>query len=245
MGAFNKINALKRTLDSYRPLPSEAVQNLKEVYKVEWTYHSNAIEGNTLSLMETKLVLEEGLTIGGKQLREHFEAINHAEAIDYVESNLQHPLNEKLLKNIHALVLKNIDDKNAGKYRSINVRISGSEHTPTHFLQVEHDMRELFEWYNNEKDRLHPVELAAVFHFKFVFIHPFSDGNGRTARLLMNLILMQAGYPPAVVKANSENRLNYYRALEQASVEKDIKPFVELIAVCAEESLENYLDAIR
>lgn len=202
-------------------------------------------EGNTLSLIETKLVLEEGLTIGGKQLREHFEAINHAEAIDYVEDHLQHPLNESLLKNIHALALKNIDDKNAGRYRSINVRISGSEHIPAHFLQVEHDRKELFDWYNTEKDRLHPVALAALFHFKFVYIHPFTDGNGRVARLLMNLILMQAGYPPAIVKANSEYRLNYYQALEQASVQQETDSFVQLIADCVEESLERYLDVVR
>ncbi|SFL33780.1 Fic/DOC family protein [Gracilibacillus orientalis] len=210
MNEFQRIDKLKNTLDQQKPLPPEVVNNLKDVYKVEWTYHSNAIEGNTLSLMETKMVLEEGLTIGGKQLREHFEAINHAEAIDYIDENVsgQSHLDEPLLKSIHALILKNIDDKNAGVYRSINVKISGSEHMPPHFLQVEQKIKNLFEWYKHAKNKLHPVELAALFHFKFVYIHPFVDGNGRTARLLMNFILMQAGYPPAIVKAENEQRLN-------------------------------------
>lgn len=246
MNNFNRVDELKRQLDQHRPLPVAAVKNLRDVYRVEWTYNSNAIEGNTLSLIETKVVMEDGLTIGGKRLQEHFEVINHSEAISYIEDQVTQTaeLDERTLKTIHHLILKNIDDENAGRYRSINVRISGSQHEPPHFLQVENAMQELFDWYNQEKDRLHPVELAALFHFKFVYIHPFADGNGRTARLLMNLILMSHGYPPAIVKAENSQRLTYYEVLETASVQGNTQPFIELITQCVEESLTIYLKAI-
>lgn len=246
MTSFNRVDELKNQLDQHRPLPVAAVKNLRDVYRVEWTYNSNAIEGNTLSLIETKVVMEDGLTIGGKRLQEHFEVINHSEAISYIEDQVTQTaeLDERTLKTIHHLILKNIDDENAGRYRSINVRISGSHHEPPHFLQVPNDMQELFAWYNQEKNRLHPVELAALFHFKFVYIHPFADGNGRTARLLMNLILMSHGYPPAIVKAENSQRLTYYEVLETASVQGNTQPFIELIAQCVEESLTTYLKAI-
>lgn len=247
MDKYKIITDLKNELDSYRPLPPEVVKNLREVYRVEWTYHSNAIEGNTLSLVETKLVLEEGLTIGGKQLREHLEVINHAEAISFVEGQVinNKDLNEYILKNIHYLILKGIDDKNAGTYRKINVGISGSNHTPPHFLQVPEAMSGLFTWYKENKNILHPVELAALFHFKFVFIHPFADGNGRTARLLLNLILMQNGYPPIIIKADPQDRLEYYTTLEKASVENDLEPFIHLIIKCTEQSLKRYIATVK
>lgn len=247
MEKFQRIDALKSELDACRPLPAAAVKNLRDVYRVEWTYNSNAIEGNTLSLIETKVVLEDGLTIGGKRLQEHLEVVNHAEAIDFVEEQVQQHaiLDEKTLKLIHYLILKNIDNENAGKYRSINVRISGSKHEPPHFLQVPHEMEELFVWYEQAKAELHPVELAALFHFKFVYIHPFADGNGRTARLLMNLILMSHGFPPAIVKAENDQRLRYYETLEMASTEEELQPFIRLIASRVEESILNYLNAIR
>ena len=190
--------------------------------------------------------MEDGLTIGGKRLQEHFEVINHAEAISFIEDqvNQTEPLNERTLKMIHHLILKNIDDENAGRYRSINVRISGSQHEPPHFLQVENEMQELFTWYDQAKDQLHPVELATLFHFKFFYIHPFADGNGRTARLLMNLILMGHGFPPAIVKAENAQRLTYYETLETASIQGNTQPFIELITQCVEESLSTYLKAI-
>ncbi|WP_100401095.1 Fic family protein [Bacillus sp. FJAT-44742] len=246
MANFHEINKLKKELDQLRPLPPAAVKNLKEFYRVEWTYNSNAIEGNTLSLVETKVVLEEGLTIGGKRLQEHFEVINHSEAIDYIEEKVQNkePLNEATVKMIHYLILKNIDDENAGRYRSINVRISGSKHYPPHFLQLNNEMTDLLHWYDKEKSNLHPVELAALFHFKFVYIHPFSDGNGRTARLLMNLVLMSEGYPPAIVKAEDNQRAEYYKTLEEASVNHNVEPFNKLISTCVEESLRNYISTV-
>lgn len=247
MKKYQQINELKSELDQYRPLPTAVVRNLRNVYRVEWTYNSNAIEGNTLSLIETKVVLEDGLTVGGKRLQEHLEVVNHAEAIDFVEEQVQKhsTLDEHTLKLIHYLILKNIDNENAGRYRSINVRISGSKHEPPHFLQVPPEMKDLFVWYERAKEELHPVELAALFHFKFVYIHPFADGNGRTARLLMNLILMGHGFPPAIVKAENDQRLRYYETLEMASTGKNLEPFIQLIAGQVKESLINYLNTVR
>jgi Fic family protein len=142
--------------------------------------NSNAIEGNTLTLLETKLVLEEGLTIGGKKLREHFEVINHSEAINYVQDivNRNKELAEYVIKSIHQLVLKNTDDENAGRYRTINAMISGSQHTPPHFTVVPEKMEQLVQRYHEQKDKLHPVELAAQLHFQFVYIHIFRMGMG-------------------------------------------------------------------
>lgn len=244
---FEKIDKLKQELDALRPLPAAAVRNLDEVFRVEWTYNSNAIEGNTLSLIETKLVLEDGLTVGGKKLREHFEVINHSEAISYVQDivNRDLELSEVVVKSIHQLVLKNIDDQNAGRYRMINVGISGSQHNPPHYTVVPENMEQLIQWYHQEKTLLHPVELAAQFHFRFVYIHPFTDGNGRTARLLMNLILMCFGYPPAIVKAEPNLRLKYYETLEEASVHNNLNRFVELIAESVEDSLKRYIAVVK
>lgn len=244
---FDKIDQLKKELDELRPLPAAALRNLDEVYRIEWTYNSNAIEGNTLTLLETKLVLEEGLTIGGKKLREHFEVVNHSEAIDYVQDvvNRNIELTEYVIKSIHHLVLKNIDDENSGRYRKINVSISGSQHTPPHFAVLSEKMEQLIQWYDEHKENLHPVELAAEFHFRFVYIHPFSDGNGRTARLLMNLILMKYGFPPAIVKAANDARLKYYETLEEASIRDNLKPFIQLIAGCVEDSLQKYIGAVK
>ncbi|WP_410453796.1 Fic family protein [Paenibacillus alvei] len=240
------IDGLKNRLDSLRPLPAEAVRNLEEVYRVEWTYNSNAIEGNTLTLLETKLVLEQGLTIGGKKLREHFEVINHAEAIAYIQELLRQDqeLTEYVVKSIHHLVLKNIAD-DAGRYRMVNVGISGSQHVPPHYTVVPEKMEELMKWYENQQGLMHPVLLAAEFHFRFVFIHPFSDGNGRSARLLMNLILMKHGYPPAIVKAADTARMRYYETLEEASVQGQMDPFNQLIMECAADSLRAYLFAVE
>ncbi|TVY08377.1 Fic family protein [Paenibacillus cremeus] len=244
---FEKIDKLKVELDSLRPLPAAAVRNLDEIYRVEWTFNSNAIEGNTLTLLETKLVIEDGLAIGGKKLREHFEVINHVEAINYVKDivNRKIELSEYVIKSIHQLVLKNIDDEDAGRYRMINVGISGSQHTPPNFANVPEKMEQLIQWYQQSKNKFHPVELAARFHFQFVYIHPFTDGNGRTARLLMNLVLMGFGFPPAIVKAESGIRLKYYETLEEASVNDNLNPFINLIAECAEDSLQRYIAVVK
>lgn len=241
---FKRIDKKKKILDDNRPLLPEIVENLREYLLVDWTYNSNAIEGNTLTLQETKIVLE-GITIGGKTLREHFEVINHKEAVLYIEELISNkePLTEHVIKQLHYLILKNIRDRDAGKYREINVFISGSTHVPPMNSLVPSRMRELIDWLHSKDARaLHPIERAARFHHDFVYIHPFVDGNGRAGRLLMNLLLMQEGFPVTVIK--TAKRQEYYRALEKASIDKDYTEIIMLIAVEAENSLDLYLKAL-
>lgn len=236
---FKKLDELKLKLDSFRPLDLSIVKNLHEDLVLRWTYHSNAIEGNTLTLKETKVALE-GITIGGKTLREHFEAINHKDAILFMEDLAQKEerLSEYSIKQIHSLILKNIDDENKGKYRTTNVIISGAEHKPPQSFEVQSKMQEFIKKYNENITKLHPIELASFVHIEFVKIHPFIDGNGRTSRLLMNLELIKAGFPPVVIKL--EDRLEYYKALDIAHTENDYKHFLELMKKVVEKSFEPY-----
>lgn len=238
---FETIDRLKAQLDALRPLPVHSVQSLHESLVLEWTYNSNAIEGNTLTLKETKVVLE-GITIGGKSMREHFEVINHREAIAWVESvvHRQEPLSESLVKSVHQLVLKHIDDDNAGRYRQENVMIAGAEHTPPDYLHLPQMMADLIQWY--EQQSYHPVERAARLHVDFVGIHPFVDGNGRTARLLMNFDLMAAGYLPVIIKA--EHRLTYYEALDKAHTKQQYDDYIALVIAAEEERLTDYLNIV-
>jgi len=239
---FKNIDDKKELLDKRRPLSRVAVENLKKYFDVELTYNSNAIEGNTLTITETKVILEDGLTIGkGKTLKEHLEVINHKEAIDYIDGIISKDLDisERVIKDLHYLILKSIDNKNAGEYRQSNVLISGSKHKPVEHFLVKERMTELVEWYNSNKDKKHPIELAAEFHFRYVYIHPFIDGNGRTARLLMNLILMRNGYPITVIR--TDDRDEYMKALEAASIEENLDGFIKIIADAVERSLDMYL----
>lgn len=234
---------LKTKLDEHRPLAAEIVSNLHESLVLQWTYHSNAIEGNTLTLKETKVALE-GITIGGKTLREHVEAINHRDAILFVEDLVtkQQPLDERIIKSLHQLVLKNIDadpsNNNAGRYRQVNVLISGANHKPPQAVQVPEKMEAFIEWYTTDAQTLHPVERAARVHGEFVKIHPFTDGNGRTSRLLMNLVLMQSGFPATVIEV--EQRLAYYEALDTAHCTGDYSSFIALVVDSVKRSFEPY-----
>lgn len=243
MPDFTKLDRLKQTLDSHRPLPPEIASNLHKDLVVRWTYHSNAIEGNTLTIRETKVVLE-GITIGGKTMREHFEAINHREAIYFVEDLVEKRalLSEWQIKSIHQLILKNIDDGHAGVYRKTNVIISGADHTPPDALHVESKMRAFILWYEKEAVALHPVERAAKVHADFVKIHPFVDGNGRTSRLLMNLELMKDGFPPVVMPVGK--RLEYYETLDIAHTKNEYEPFFELISDVVEAGFKPYWHAL-
>lgn len=236
---FEIIDDLKAKLDQHRPLSPRIVKNLHEDLILRWTYHSNAIEGNTLTLLETKVVLE-GITVGGKALREHFEAINHRDAILYVEDIIkkQEPFSEWQIRNIHQLILKNIDDENAGRYRQQNVLISGATTNPPDHTLLNDKMAQFIDWYNQEAHKLHPVERAAKVHADFVGIHPFVDGNGRTSRLLMNLELMKAGYPPSVITV--ENRLAYYEALDQWMAYENTAPFNSLVVAVVLEGFKPY-----
>lgn len=236
---FEAIDDLKNKLDQRRPLSPAIVKNLQEDLIIRWTYHSNAIEGNTLTLLETKVILE-GITVGGKALREHFEAINHRNAIYYVEDIIrkEEQFSEWQIRNIHQLILKNIDDENAGRYRQQNVLISGATSTPPDYTLLNNKMSQLINWYKTEAYKLHPIERAAKVHADFVGIHPFIDSNGRASRLLMNLELMKAGYPPCVITV--ENRLAYYEALDQWMAHGKTEAFTQLVSNAVREGFKPY-----
>ena len=237
---FEQIDQKKELLDSKRPLPKYTLKSLREKLLLEWTYNSNAIEGNTLTINETKVVLE-GITVGGKTLREHLEVINHREAIAYVEEidHKEETLSEWQIKNLHRLVLKGIDDAYAGVSRDQQVFISGASHVPPTPYLIKEQMEQMMEWYQTEAISLHPVERGAMLHAIFVGIHPFIDGNGRIARLLLNLELMKEGFPPVIIKV--ANRLEYYDALDKAHTTKDYNDFIQLVATEMEDSLNLYL----
>ena len=236
-----ELDRLKSCLDAYRPLASEVVANLREELRVRWTYNSNAIEGSTLTLQETRVVLE-GITVGGKTFREHLEAVNHADAIDLICSmtTTVDRITERELKDIHSLVLKGVAQGNAGCYRRMNVTIAGAQHIPPSFLHLPEMMENLFSGYTQSS--LHTVERAARLHVDFVKIHPFVDGNGRTARIIMNLELMRGGFPPVVISI--ADRLEYYQALDRAHVHNDYDPFFELTERLVVESFNPYWFAL-
>lgn len=239
---FDKVDELNNKLNSKRPFSKETLKSLRNSINLEWTYNSNGIEGNTLTLRETQIVLE-GITVGGKTLREHLEAINHEKAIEYIEDLVKekNPVTEWNIKNIHQLVLKEIDDKNAGKYRSENVAIMGATHTPPDHLIVPELMEKLI--LNYQKwNKYHPIIKAAIIHGELVKIHPFIDGNGRTSRLVMNLSLMNSGYLPVIIK--KENRLEYYNALDKAHTTGDYTDFVKLVTNLEIEMINKYLNLL-
>ena len=233
----------KKELDSFR-LPPELVTNLDEWFKIELTYTSNAIEGNTLSRKETALVVEKGITVSGKSLEEHLEAINHAKALDLIKSlalKKRQDIKEFDILEIHRLILTKIDDTNAGRYRRVPVRIAGSTVIMPNALRVPELMKEFIEWI--QKENSHAIIVSAQAHYKLVSIHPFTDGNGRTARLLMNLILLQEGYPPAIIRR--EDRKEYINAIEKAQLGGSLNDFLKLIYEAVDRSLDIYLDASR
>jgi Fic family protein len=242
---FPTLDRKKALLDERRPLPSDVARKLKEYFDVEWTHHSTAIEGNTLTLQETMVVLKHGLTVGGKSLSEHLEVADHKKAIDFVESlaHVRCPVTETDVQQIHALVMAGIDDATAGKYRAVQVRIGGSRYLPPPPSEVPRRMAQFIAWLEQaEVPAVHLITLAAKAHLEFVTIHPFVDGNGRTARLLQNLLLMRRGFPPAIIRV--EERFDYYRALEQAQMGEGDEAFLHLIAQAVERSLDVYLEAI-
>lgn len=235
----------KQRLDSFRPLPSELIKNLDEWFKVELTYTSNAIEGNTLTRAETALVVEKGLTVQGKSLQEHLEATNHAEALDYVKtlvSKTRQEISEADISNIQKIILTNIENEQAGKYRILPARLTGSTTVLPNPIKIPELMEEFMRWLHSENAD-HIAKIAADAHLKLVTIHPFSDGNGRTSRLLMNLILLQSGFPPAIIR--KEDRLAYINSLEKAQTTSDIEDFYQLIYEAGNRSLDIYLEAIQ
>jgi Fic family protein len=234
---------LKQQIEQQDALEEVQLQKLLDYSKVRYTFDSNRMEGNSLTLKETALVIEKGMCIPGKSVREHFEIVNHADAVDLLYEFVQNKseLNEYLLIQIHALVLRGIDKHNAGVYRSVNVRISGSKHEPPQPFMLNKLMEDYFLFYQEQKAKMHPLVLAAEMHERLVTIHPFVDGNGRTARLVMNLVLMQAGYPITNISSEQENRLTYYESLELAQTENNKNPFIEFVGNHLVVALEEFL----
>jgi len=243
---LKRIDQKFQILQSQRPLSPNMVKKLKEQFSIELTYNSNAIEGNKLTLKETYLVVNDGLTVKGKSLKDHLEAKNHNEAVHYlydlIEFQKKQTFSEQLIRSLQQLVIKDLEDKEAGAYRRGNVMITGSKHKPPEAFEVPKQMQEFMSWIRNNVRKMHPVELAALSHHRLVNIHPFTDGNGRTARLFMNLLLMQAGYPMVVILKN--DRQKYYRALEKAD-QGAFEGIEKLIAQAVERSLDIYLSVFQ
>lgn len=241
---LKEIDTLKNELNQFRKYDSFRISQALEL---EYTFESNKIEGNTLTLKETDLIVNEGLTISGKSMREHLEAINHQEAIAYIKELMDKntAINEREILCIHNLILRGIYPEDAGKYRKVQVMIKGSSHMPPQPFLVAKEMEELVIWYQTNKNKLHPVILAAEIHERLVTIHPFIDGNGRTSRLLMNLILLQHGYVIANIKGSNESRMQYYNALEACQVENNKENFLLFIAKTEKECLERYISILK
>ena len=241
---LKEVDVQKEQLSALRPLPEEALKKIQDALDIEYTYESNRIEGNTLTLQETALVVNEGVTISGKSMREHLEAINHAEAISYIKDIAKQDIeiSERTIKEIHALILHGIDRENAGRYRTVPVMISGSTHIPPQPYLIEKQMEDfILRFKQMEKEKVHPVLIAAYLHDELVRIHPFIDGNGRTSRLLMNLYLLRHGYVIITLKGSNDAKVNYYKALEKSHTEQLPEDFQKLVIEAEIMALQKYL----
>jgi len=245
---LQEVDALKAELSTLRPLPPEALKKIEDALEMEYTYESNRIEGNTLTLQETALVVNEGITISGKSMREHLEAINHAQAVDFIKDIARQEIevSERTIKEIHAIVLHGINRENAGRYRTVPVMITGSTHMPPQPYLIEKQMEDfILKFQQMETDGIHPVIIAAYLHDELVRIHPFIDGNGRTCRLLMNLYLLQHGYTIVTLKGDNEKKLQYYKALEKSHTEHEPEAFYMLVAEAEKEALLRYIQIVK
>lgn len=240
---LSRIEAKKVRLDDARPLSPVILERLTDDLSLEWTHHSTSIEGNTLSLNETVIVIREGLTIGGKSLREHFEIHNHHKAIHFIEEMVEKEnlITSAQVLDIHGIVMGNISDSFAGRLRNGQVRIVGADMIPPNARKVPDQLDRLLDYVNTNPYQYHPIFISAFLHYEFVRIHPFFDGNGRTARLLMNLLLMKNGYPPAIILR--QDRKKYMAALRKVN-HGDYYSFILLILQAAERSLILYLNAL-
>lgn len=228
----------KKAMEEKRAnLPDEVLAGFDNSFNIEYAHNSTAIEGNTLTLVQTKVILEDKISVGGKTLREIYEVANHAKAFDYVKKCVkeQKPLDENIVKDIHELLMENI--LVGGVYRNVEVRITGAGHKPPVPNEMYHQIKAFFEDlpYRTE---LNVIELAAWTHAEFVRIHPFTDGNGRTSRMIMNYQLMLNGFLP--VSVAKENQLEYFEALESYAVDRDLTPFADMIAELEMQRLEEY-----
>lgn len=239
MNLFEKIDCYKKAINELHPFEGHLLNEIRRYYRIGLTWSSNAIEGNTLTESETKVLLEDGLTVGGKPLRDTFEALGHAQAYDFMFTLLgNRRITEADALTMHRMFYKDIDPEAAGQYRTEPVIITGSEYAVCEVEQIEAAMKKLFQWVAYDRDKYHPVEFAALLHKRFIFIHPFIDGNGRISRLLMNTALIQDGYMLAVIPPVL--RQEYISLLEYAH--KDDRPFIDFIA---ERVLESEKEIMR
>lgn len=242
---FDRLTKKKKQLDALGSFQREEYKSIQDWLDVEYTYTSNWIEGNTLTRQETSLVLEKGITIEGKSLREHLEVINHEKAIGFIRLIVKkghQDITEGDIKTIHKIILAGIEDQWVGIYRQSQVFIRGAAIEPPPPHEVPWRMRKLIEWLQQIQGE-HPVKIAADFHFRFVDIHPFIDGNGRTARLLMNLVLLGHGYPIAIIKTGE--RQAYMQAISDGITTGSLGSFYTVIAGAAERSLDAWIAAAR
>lgn len=249
MEATDKLTEKLPRLQALRPLEPAAVRALEEkvvaAFELEVIATSNQIEGNSLTIRETELVLSKGVTIAGKPLKDHLEAVNLAAAFDYLKSLVRstEPLTGRLVQELHQMVFSRIDDEWAGVYRTVPLRIAGAKHQPPAFLEIPRLMDE-WEQYLVDSAGLHPALLAADVHEKLVTIHPFVDGNGRTARLMMNLMFLRAGYAAIVIPSDAESRLAYYDALEATQTGADPDAFRRFVVRAADVMLDRYFETL-
>ena len=241
---IKEVDRLQQEIDAYRPLKRRELEQLQEYYRIGLTYTSNALEGNSLTETETKIVLEEGITIGGKLVKDHLEALGHSDAYNHLLTLVKYgTITEKDILQLHTLFYYRIDPHQAGKYRTEQVFITGTEFIPPSAKQIPELMQRFVKEIPTMDEKYHSVEYAALVHLKFVTIHPFVDGNGRVARLLLNLALLQKGYvitiiPPVV-------RKDYINALQQAQTKKDETPFINFISTIVHESQSDYLRLLK
>lgn len=220
-------------------VPNAGFKNFEECFDIEYTHHSTAIEGNTLTLIETKVLLEDKISIGGKSIREIYEVVNHNKAFQYLKNCISEgaPLNEKIVKDFHSILMENI--LSGGIYRNVEVRITGAKHKPPVPSEMYYQIKDFYASLQNGIYNENAIELAAWTHAEFVKIHPFQDGNGRTSRLIMNYQLMANGFLPVII--SKESRLEYFNALEEYAVNNNLQPFADMIAELELAQLNQYL----
>ncbi len=241
---LSRIDMLLKKLKSLRPLNESEVRRIREDFIIHNTYNSNAIEGNTLTLRETALIISEGITISQKPLKDHLEVIGHRDAFEYILAlaNQEEVLSERIIKDIHSLVLMN-DNMNRGVYRSVPVTIAGSQTEPAKPHLIPSQMSDLISEYQEAKKERHIIETVADFHLKFETIHPFIDGNGRTGRLILNLELMKSGLLPVNIKF--ADKMRYYDSFDSFYETKKPSYLTEMIAEYEIEELEKYIEIIE
>ncbi len=243
---LQQADSYQQKISSARPLAKEELNSLDNYFRIGFTYSSNALEGNTLTLSETKILLEDGITVGGRPLKDCYEAVGHSAAYDFMlelarQKNME--ITEDIIKKLHFLFYQKVDSEQAGQYRSIQVYISGTEYIPPDPTEIPLQMKAMIDQIRISETNLHPIELAAMTHKKLVDIHPFIDGNGRTARLLMNLILIHFGY--GVVSIPPIWRNEYINALSLSRQSNNMEPFFKLIAECVIETERDYCRLLK